>query len=863
MWKVGDKLRHRFNPEIGPGRVTAVAGRSLEVLFPKSGDTLTFAAASDAIVPFEMPPGLAARLEPDGEEVRIAARDGTSYRLADGRVVPGLDLWPLEAADSPVERLALGEVDTLAAFSNRLDALHLKSLREAEGLGPFLGGRIRIFPHQLYVAERASARDPVRWLLADEVGLGKTVEACLILNRLARTGRAERILIVAPASLTVQWLGELYRKFHQVFVLLDDRRLQDVEREFGAGFNPFDAHPRAIVSLESLIAEPGLGRRAAEAGYDFLVIDEAHRLERVAGLRLHGAPGASAGRAHGAEGSPAYRAVLPLVQAVPNVLLLTGTPLESDAEGFFHLLRLLRPDEFPESLDVVSRLASGAPLPPCTSATRRADIGGLPPRVAIPVEIAETGGVQAWVTLLAIEERVRRGPQDTPPDRRRKLERYRRALSSAAALSAVLAPDETLARAEASEAEAADPRVLWLARQAPLWREAGEKTLVFVAHQESLWSLKKSLERSNAQRIGVFHEDLSPERADIEVAQFRLPAGPGLLIATECGGEGRNFQFCKRLVLFDLPWNPVTVEQRIGRLDRIDRTIPVEVVYFRAPAGLCAAVARFYERLGLLEAPLSGVEAALEGFEEAIEEAALGENPGDLDPPAFAAVLASANEVRTRIQMAAYHELHRDPYRTELAEPILRRIPEDLEETNAEVVLAACEEFGFHVIPQRGEAVHAIEFGSAATIDHLPGVPGGSNFLGTFDREEAVERENIDFFAAGHALVEGVLQELEEGPRGRTALLQISASGVEPGAGLLALYSVKGDLVAITIDEEGRDRPEWARLLTARPLRSQRVTAETWTSEPDWADRIRALGAMLPRPEPPDAVAAFRIVRPA
>src|SRR5439155_20867121 len=131
-----------------------------------------------------------------------------------------------------------------------------------------------------------------------------------------------------------------------------------------------------------------------------------------------------------------------------------------------------------------------------------------------------------------------------------------------------------------------DPRAVWLARQAPLWRKAGEKTLVFVAHSETLFWLKKTLERSNSQRVGVFHEELSPERADIEVAHFRLPAGPGLLIATECGGEGRNCQFCRRLVLFDLPWNPVTIEQRIGRLDRIDRTLPVEIVYFRPPAGL-------------------------------------------------------------------------------------------------------------------------------------------------------------------------------------------------------------------------------------------------------------------------------------
>ena len=72
-------------------------------------------------------------------------------------------------------------------------------------------------------------------------------------------------------------------------------------------------------------------------------------------------------------------------------------------------------------------------------------------------------------------------------------------------------------------------------------------------------------------RVGVFHEDLSPGQRDIEVAQFRLPAGPSMLVSTECGGEGRNFEFCTRLVLFDLPWNPMLVEQRIGRLDRIGR----------------------------------------------------------------------------------------------------------------------------------------------------------------------------------------------------------------------------------------------------------------------------------------------------
>ena len=142
---------------------------------------------------------------------------------------------------------------------------------------------MRLFPHQLHVAERATHSDPVRWLLADEVGLGKTIEACLILNHLVHSRQIERCLVVAPAALTVQWLGELWRKYHQVFTLLDDRRLADVERDFGDGFNPFELHRRAVIALETLTARPELSAQAVAAGIDLLVVDEAQRLRRPPG----------------------------------------------------------------------------------------------------------------------------------------------------------------------------------------------------------------------------------------------------------------------------------------------------------------------------------------------------------------------------------------------------------------------------------------------------------------------------------------------------------------------------------------------------------------------------------------------------
>ena len=107
------------------------------------------------------------------------------------------------------------------------------------------------------------------------------------------------------------------------------------------------------------------------------------------------------------------------------------------------------------------------------------------------------------------------------------------------------------------------------------------------------------MSRRAQTRVGVFHEDLSAGQRDIEVAQFRLPGGPSMLVSTECGGEGRNFEFCTRLVLFDMPWNPMVVEQRIGRLDRIGRTQPVEILYPRPPDGVGARVVELYEALGV------------------------------------------------------------------------------------------------------------------------------------------------------------------------------------------------------------------------------------------------------------------------
>ncbi len=188
----------------------------------------------------------------------------------------------------------------------------------------------------------------------------------------------------------------------------------------------------------------------------------------------------------------------------------------------------------------------------------------------------------------------------------------------------------------------------------------------------------------------------------------------------------------------------------------------------------------------------------------------------------------------------------------------LLRIDDDLEDLTEEVIIAAAEELELHVEEHRDGARHSFEFVPSTQVNSLPGVPGGSSFLGSFDREEAVRDESVDFFASGHPLVEGILAHQDESPRGRVALLHAKAPG-GGGFGLLGLYEDRPGFHAVAVDVEGRERPEWAEILVRRPLRSRRVKTETWTTQPGWPQLIRTMAAKLETHGKLVALAAFRL----
>jgi ATP-dependent helicase HepA len=276
------------------------------------------------------------------------------------------------------------------------------------------------------------------------------------------------------------------------------------------------------------------------------------------------------------------------------------------------------------------------------------------------------------------------------------------------------------------------------------------------------------------------------------------------------------------------------------------------------PPGFGSDVVRLFETLGLFREPLAGLEPQLVHVEGALEAIAL-DPTGSLSAERFDELVSDAHAARTRIREAAYQELHRDPYRADMAPGILARVPAELDALNQEVVITACIGLGFTIEHPRGRRIFAIELGNHALVDGLPGVPGGSSYVGTFDREEAVERETIDFFASGHPLVEGIFAHFEDSAVGRAVRFEM-AIGAEQGAGLVAIYKDGPQFEVVAIDSAGQTRADWAAAMRQRPLGARPLTHDM-IERVDWAGLVRHLGTQLDASRRPHALAAI-VVRP-
>jgi ATP-dependent helicase HepA len=698
--------------------------------------------------------------------VRFAGRDGvTVVSGRDPALLPVPKETPIEEvrARGPLEAIADGEVGAASAFRLRAQVARLEALRRADSLGALLSSRVHVLPHQVGAAGRILADRIPRFVLADEVGLGKTVEAGLVYAGLRQIGLAERVLVIVPEHLAFQWLAELFHKFNALFTLLTHERIE----EMGGPGAALAQSPLAIVPLERLREIPELVSAACAEPPDLVVVDEAHHLVDDA----------------------YYRAVEPIARASFGLLLLTATPVRLDPREYFRLLGLVEPvatasmDTFLAQLIQQERYAEAA----------RALLGG--------------GGVaEATADLRALEphDPVLAGEPTTSPggqeERREELlarlaDRYslssrlirNRRVKVGAFTERVLRRQDVAAGAKVEAATGLCGRLA----------AGGEKVLVFHASVDALREVQAAMARSGREAL-LYDDADTIEARDRLVARFRDPEGPMVLLSGESGGEGRNFQFASHLVCLDLPESPLTLEQRVGRLDRLGQHRPVQIHVLAEP-GEEAFLADLYENeIGIFSEPVGGLDAILASLPA--ELAALRAEPPEARQAYRARLAARVAEGRraqhegydpildlrsaalpelSRLIGSAYRRLGETPPSdpgagADAAQQALLALSRSLEERLEEVCADVARRVGVDV--DTDQNVHPFEvsftLGAHLRIEALPGMEipeEPATHLGSFWRETAVARDELEWFATGHRLVEALVGLVRDGEAGRTA----------------------------------------------------------------------------------------------
>ena len=457
---------------------------------------------------------------------------------------------------------------------------------------------MELLEHQTRTAMTVLRRLRGRAMLCDEVGLGKTVEAGLILSELLMRGLARSVLVLTPPSLITQWQGEMRRKFGVDLVSHDD----DAFRAAGTG--AWTKHDRVIVSIHTAKREPHRSAILARQ-WDVVIVDEAHHLRN--------------------RSTAVWRFASELRKQF--ILLLTATPVQNNLEELFNLVTLLEPGLLSTQKDFSRRFISKSDkLAPKNVDELHALLGEVMVR-----NRRSTVGLQftrRWARTEAVhltpDERalydaatamVRDGLRSetkTAGINRMTLVMLQMALGSSAPAAAsmlanlldkpIMPADQRAALRELSESAARNGGSAKADRLLGLLDEFPDKLVVFTQFRATQEMLRRRLGEAGYD-LAVFHGGLSRLEKEAAIEHFRGSAR--VLLCTESGSEGRNLQFAHGLCNFDLPWNPMKIEQRIGRLSRIGQSRDVYVFNLVAAGTVEAAV------LHLLEAKLSMFELVI------------------------------------------------------------------------------------------------------------------------------------------------------------------------------------------------------------------------------------------------------------
>lgn len=771
-------------PELGVGIVTEAGFGRVTVEFPIAGETRMYAEENAPLrrVLFKEGDTIVDKEQRSMKIEQVQENAGFMIYFGALGVISEGDLGDVSVQHGVDDRLAMGDVDTPALFALRRSTLDQDHVRRNSSTTGFVGGRIDLVPHQLYIAHEVSSRYAPRVLLSDEVGLGKTIEACLIIHRLLLSGRASRVLIMVPDSLVHQWFVEVLRRFNLWFNIFDEERCASLDESAPEG-NPFLDDQLVLCSTSFLAGSQERARQAMSADWDMLVVDEAHHLEWSV-----------------EKASPEYSVVELLSRVANGLLLLTATPEQLGLESHFARLRLLDPERYNdfesfkhESLDhkqvadLVEKLDEGEQL----GSDQMAFMGSLLGKDRI-----------AGIDLGNQEERdnLMEDLLDQHGPGRVLFRNTRSAMSGfpkrkAHLLNIPLKGDQDLwlkrFSSEFSEdLVVTDNQKFWfnedprVKRLLDLMDELSPKKVLLICRtKEKVLALEKAMSKKAAFKIGLFHEDLTIVQRDRNAAWFAEEDGARLLICSEIGSEGRNFQFAHHLVLFDLPLHPELLEQRIGRLDRIGQTEDIQIhVPFVEGSSQEVLAKWFHKGLNAFEENIEGGNKISGLFAERLMETVA--SPDQLES-LIKDTRAYQLELKETLSNGRDRLLEMNSFRPKVAEQIVNQIKEQDQDLSLEIYMTRVfEEFSIEMedLAARTYLLHPTLTNDVA----FPSVPEEGVSV-TFDRKRALSREDISFVSWDHPMVTGAIDMvLSEGTGG--ASFAVYRGATSPGLLLEVLF---------------------------------------------------------------------------
>ena len=766
---IGQRWISETENSLGLGMITALDFRSVTLHFPATDETRIYAVAQAPLTRIALNKGeqLHHQAGWQGEVIDVQEMNGLLFYLvknAQGEdvIVNEKELSPIISFSQAKDRLFSSQIDRSEHFALRYQTLLHQQAQFQSPLRGLRGNRAGLIPHQLHIAQEVGNRVNPRVLLADEVGLGKTIEAGMILQNQLFAEKVQRVLIIVPETLQHQWLVEMLRRFNLHFSLFDEERCEDFAEQ---AINPFSTESLIICALDWLKAHPHRVQQAIEAEFDCLIVDEAHHL-----AWSENAP------------STAYLLVEQLANAIPSVLLLTATPEQLGLESHFARLRLLDPERFYDYqaflkeqenyqpvADAVQSLLSEKPL----SAVEKNHISDL----------LHEQDVEPLFKALAChnDEEKQAARQELIQN---LIDRHgtSRILFRNTRQGVKGFPHRVYHQITIDATEV-DEKIHWLIDF--LKSHRNEKILVICKTAQTAIQLEQVLREKVAIRSAVFHERMSIIERDRAAAYFAdTENGAQVLLSSSIGSEGRNFQFACHLVLFDLPENPDLLEQCIGRLDRIGQTRDVQIyVPCLANSAQQDLACWYHEGLNAFEQTCPIGMALFEQYEALLK--VRSENKADFEQ-LILQTQKQAKALRLALEKGRDRLLELNSNGGEKAQRLAAEIAQT--DNSPQLVNFALNLFDIIGVEQDdlGESSIVITPTGTMLIPDFPGLKEEGVTV-TFDRQLALSREELEFLTWDHPMIRQGIDLIASGDIGKASMALLINKQLPAGTLLVEL----------------------------------------------------------------------------